>query len=121
MSYETPLGANFGERFALTFAVKIAIRQRLLGAVACLAMSYLWLFFPVLTKLVRDWANDANYSHGFLIIPLACYLAWERRSNLAELKPRSTAWGLAIVGLSIAVLLTGLLGAELFLTRIAMI
>jgi exosortase len=70
---------------------------------------------------VRDWAYDDNYSHGFLIVPLAVYLVWERRATLQALLPRPSAWGLAIVISSLAVLLAGLLGAGLFLSRIAMI
>ena len=31
------------------------------------------VYWPVITKLVSDWANDDNYSHGFLIVPLALY------------------------------------------------
>ena len=41
-----------------------------------------WLYSGVLAGLVADWANDDNYSHGFLIVPLALYFAWERRRRL---------------------------------------
>ena len=41
------------------------------------------LYAQVLSKLVYDWANDGNYSHGFLIVPLAAYFVWERRLRLA--------------------------------------
>jgi exosortase len=90
-------------------------------AVLVLLVSFGLLYRNVIAKLVHDWGVDENYSHGFLIVPLAAYLAWERRAQLANLAFRPSGWGLAIVWGSIAVLLAGLLGAELFLTRIAMI
>jgi exosortase len=86
-----------------------------------LAASFLWLYHYVIVRMVRDWKTDDNYSHGFLIVPLAIYFAWERRTALRRLGAAPSAWGLPIVLGSIAVLLAGFLGAELFLTRISII
>jgi exosortase len=91
------------------------------GAVALLAVSFVVLYGEVLSTLVRDWANDGNYSHGFLIIPIAAYLAWERRTTLRHLPMRPSGWGLFVVAASFGVLLIGSLGAELFLTRMALL
>jgi exosortase len=75
----------------------------------------------VFAKLVRDWATDDNYSHGFFIIPIAVYFAYERRDRVAGAAKRSTAAGLLVLLASMALLVAGTLGAELFLTRISMI
>jgi exosortase len=92
------------------------------GAIALLVASFALLYWRVLVSLVRAWATDDNYSHGYLILPLAAYLAWERRHRLAALPVRpSTGWGLTVIAGSQALLVVGLLGAELFLSRIAMI
>jgi exosortase len=80
-----------------------------------------WLYADVLTSLVRQWASDDNYSHGFLVVPLALFFAWERREALARAPVRPHAAGLAIVAGSLLVLLAGLFGAELFLTRISLV
>jgi len=96
-------------------------RSRLYAAVALLAVSFVLLFWQVIAKLVHDWGINDNYSHGYLIPPLAAYLAWERRHVLAS-TPTSRAWsGLVVIAGSVCVLLVGLLGAELFLSRIAML
>ena len=42
-----------------------------LGTIAIAAAAFVLCYWHVLTKLVYDWAHDDNYSHGFLIIPLA--------------------------------------------------
>ena len=95
--------------------------QRQLLAGGALLASFAILYRHVVVKLVHDWATDDNYSHGFLIVPIALYLAWERRQRLAELVPRPSVSGLLIVLASVAVLAAGTLGAELFLTRVSMI
>lgn len=80
-----------------------------------------WLFLPVGQKLVHDWLNDDNYSHGILIVPLAAWFAWERRDRLATLTPSPSLLGLVVVAGSLATLVAGTLGAELFLTRISIL
>jgi exosortase len=84
-------------------------------------VSFLLLYWPVMTRLVADWRHDDNYSHGFFIVPLAVYFAWERRQRLAAVRLGPSVIGAAIVALGLAMLVAGLLGAELFLTRASMI
>lgn len=79
------------------------------------------LFFDVARTLVADWSTDDNYSHGFLVVPVAAWLAWERRDALAAAPPRAHAFGLVVILGSVLVLGAGVLGAERFLTRLAMV
>ena len=58
------------------------VDSKKLGAAVLLLGGLLLVYRQVLTKLVQDWANDDNYSHGFLIVPLSLYFAWERRDRL---------------------------------------
>jgi len=94
---------------------------KLTGAVALLVVSFGLLYRQVIVKLVHDWGADQNYSHGFLIVPLAAYFAWERRAKLTALPLSPSVWGLVLAAGSFLILLAGLLGAELFLTRMAML
>lgn len=88
-------------------------------AVACVA--FVALYWEVIRKLVHDWSSDENNSHGFFIVPIALYFAWERRQVLARVAPSPSVFGLLVVLGSLATLVAGTLGAELFLTRISMI
>ena len=88
---------------------------------ALLLVSFGLLFRDVIAKLVSDWATDDNYSHGFLIVPVALYLAWERRDHLTAASRQPSVLGLLVVLGSIATLIAGILGAELFLSRIAIV
>ena len=94
---------------------------RVVPFVVLLALSFGLLYQEAIPRLVQDWTNDDNYSHGFLIVPVALFLAWERRKALKALTPRPSLFGLLIVLGSAAVLIAGVLGAELFLTRVSII
>ena len=90
-------------------------------ALVLVAIGFALLYRDVVFKLVHDWGTDDNYSHGFLIVPIALYLAWERRARLAATLPKPSVVGLFLVAASVLVLGAGVLGAELFLTRISML
>lgn len=78
-------------------------------------------FWQVLARLVDDWIVDGNYSHGFLIIPLALYFTWERRQKLLAAQARPSWLGLILLLSGIAILMAGLWGSELFLSRVAIL
>jgi exosortase len=99
----------------------LTLDTRKLAAIAALSFGVVLVYWPVINKLVYDWGHDDNYSHGFLIVPLALYFVWERRARLDALPTRPAWFGLIVVAGSLAVLLAGLLGAELFLTRISIL
>ncbi len=79
------------------------------------------VFWQVFVRLVDAWIVDGNYSHGFLIIPIALYFVWERREKLAAAPMQSSWFGLVVLAGGIAMLLAGLWGSELFLSRIALL
>jgi exosortase len=91
-----------------------------LGALLVVVGSGL-VYWQVAVKLVSDWYHDDNYSHGFLIVPLALYFMWERREKLQKIPVAPSALGLLVVLASVAVLVAGILGSELFLTRISIV
>ncbi len=86
-----------------------------------MAAAFLALYAGVAASLFRNWATDDNYSHAFVIAPVAAYVLWGRRRRLAAASLRPSAAGLALVAVSLAVLLAGTLGAEVFLARISML
>jgi len=96
-------------------------RLGLIASIVLSAAAFGFLYRRVIAKLVYDWMNDGNYSHGFLIVPIAAYLVWERRTRLTAEPIKPSAFGLVILGGSLATLGAGILGAELFLSRVSMI
>ena len=96
-------------------------RKKLFGAAVLVSLGFALLYRHVLVKLVHDWWTDDNYSHGFLIVPLAVYLVWERRQRFAAAANQPAIFGLVVVLGSMLVLMAGILGSELFLTRISIV
>ena len=94
---------------------------RKLGAAVLLLSGLILVYWQVFRKLVYDWGHDDNYSHGFLIVPLALYFVWERRSRILALEPNPTWFGLVVFAGGIFVLLAGVLGSELFLSRVSLL
>ena len=97
------------------------LRKQLAIALAFLMAAFGLLYWRVVARLVHDWGADENYSHGFLIVPLALYFVWERREKLRKIPVAPSALGLVVVVGSVAVLIAGILGSELFLTRISIL
>jgi exosortase len=91
------------------------------GAIAFLLLSFSWVYRRVVAGLVRDWWFDDNYSHGFLIVPIALYFVWESRHSLRAAAVRPSMAGLVGLFGSIGLLVAGVLGAELFVSRISLI
>jgi exosortase len=98
-----------------------SLSGRTIWVALALAAAFAWLYADVLSSLVRQWAGDDNYSHGFLVPPLAVFFAWDRRARLRSAPHRPSPAGLVLVLGSLLVLLAGVFGAELFLARVSML
>ncbi len=48
---------------------------------AVLAAAFVWAYWPTLVSLVATWNREPDYSHGFLVAPLAVYFLWVRRDR----------------------------------------
>ena len=92
-----------------------------LVSIGVVAAAVLVVFWQVFVRLVDAWIVDGNYSHGFLIIPIALYFVWERREKLLAATSSPTWLGLVVLAGGLAILLAGLWGSELFLSRFALL
>src|SRR5712691_3681418 len=76
-------------------------------------------YAPVLYRLAHQWATDEDMGHGFFVPLVAGYIAWQRRSELAAVKPVPNYWGLVLAVLGAAQMMLGTLGAQVFIARTA--
>jgi exosortase len=91
------------------------------AAVALLTTALGFLYWRVAYGLIDAWIVDGNYSHGFFIVPIAAYLTWERRKRL-KAEPIDHTWlGLVVLVGSVLLLLAGVMGSELFLSRVSLL
>ena len=86
-----------------------------------LAATFCLLYWDVMVKLVHDWRIDENYSHGFLVPPIAFYLAWERRQKFFACAGEPSVLGALFVLAGVGLLVLGVLGAEVFTTEISLL
>lgn len=87
------------------------------GATALTVAVALGIFTPVLYHMVLHWRLVPDYSHGFLVAPLAAYFAFERRSDVARSPIQPSWWGLVPLALGALALAIGRLGVELMAMR----
>jgi len=89
------------------------------GIVLLLLVAY--LYAEVIPRLVGQWWNDPNFSHGFFVPIFSGMLVWQKRAKLAAM-PLAPSWfGLVVIAGALATLVVGVLGAELFLSRTSLI
>ena len=91
-------------------------------AALCLLMLFIVVLYrSVATKLVADWYELPDFSHGFLIPFFAAYLIWTKREEIAGTPVRPSWAGTPVMLLGLLLLLTGRFGADLFLSRVSFI
>jgi exosortase len=104
---------------ANTLPAGISRNMVLAGALVIAGLAV--LYRDVVPELFRAWGTDDNYSHGYLIPPIAAYFVWERRRKFLDAPAGSSLFGLVVVLGSVLVLTLGVLGIELFLSRVSLI
>jgi exosortase len=100
----------------LPFRNSIYLRNSLLIFVLIAAV-----YYRVLAKLVTDWWQIPDFSHGFLVPVFAAYLIWVKRGTLVNTRIAPAWSGIAVVALGLIVLILGVFGAELFLSRVSLL
>jgi exosortase len=89
--------------------------------IAVIAGLLFWLYYATLARLVAQWWNDPNFSHGFFVPLFAAFVIWQERSRLTALRLRPSWWGLLFLGFGLCLLVIGQMGAELFLSRLSLL
>jgi exosortase len=82
-------------------ALPRTVWARLAAGGLVLAATLVWTYWPTLCRLVTQWRNQPDYSHGFLVGPLAVYFLWATRDRFPGWTPRFAWPGLVLVALSV--------------------
>ena len=91
-------------------------REVALVAGAILLVAFIWSYWPTIGLLVNAWNTEPDYSHGFLVIPIAVWILWARREKFPHATVRPAALGgIALVLLSV---LARYLGARVYLDAV---
>jgi exosortase len=106
--------ADFGAWFQAP-STQLVLGAGLVGALVALN------YYRVIGKLVIDWWQIPDDSHGFLVPLFAGYLVWLRREKIRQLRITPAWTGVPVILFGLALLLLGDFGAELFLSRISIV
>lgn len=79
------------------------------------------VYHRVLAGLVITWWGNSDFSHGFLVPVFAAYLVWVKRKSLSSNGAAPSWSGIAVVALGLIVLLVGVYGAVVFLSRASLV
>lgn len=78
------------------------------AAAAAVLSVWVWHFFGDWAELVSTWQREDDYSHGFLVVPVALAMLWMRREKLPQNFGPIPAWeGLLLLGAALAVRIVG--------------
>lgn len=88
---------------------------------ALLALLLIALYYRVGIKLVVDWYNIPDYSHGFLVPLFSLFLLWDKREKIAATPVQSTWAGLPLIVLGLVFLVFGIYGVDLFTSRVSFV
>jgi len=87
------------------------------GPLILIGLLLVLMYHAIAVKLVTDWYELPDFSHGFLIPFFAAFLLWDKRNELRA-TPITPSWaGISLVILGLFVLVLGVLGADLFFQR----
>ena len=81
----------------------------------------IFCYFPVIVRLVKQWANDDDMGHGFFVPVIAGYIAWQKLAEAQSIRAVPDWRGAVLLAWAAIQLYIGTLGAELFLARSALV
>ncbi len=78
-----------------SLAVDFPLAVVLLGAIAA---AFAWSYWGTLRDMVHAWNTVPDYSHGYLVAPLAAFFIWVRRDRFPGWAGRLSWFGLIVLG-----------------------
>ena len=88
-------------------------RRGLAWQTGALVASLTIVYAPILAAMTEHWRIVPDYSHGFPIVPLAIYFAYEKIYYLQATPISGSWWGVALLAFGLLLLAIGQLGSLL--------
>ena len=84
-------------------------------------LPFFLLYSHTIQKLVKDWSEDDNFSHGFLIPFITAYMIWQKKEKLSTIAIAPSILGLFVIFIGMAMHIVGNIGSELFTMRVSIV
>jgi exosortase len=60
-----------------------------------------WAYWPTLTEMIHKWNTMPDYSHGYLVLPLALLFLWSRRDSFPYDQVSPSVLGLLVLAVAV--------------------
>ncbi len=80
-----------------------------------------WLYYSIFYHLAVQWLSDPNFSHGIFVPIFSLYVLWQDREKLKNLESEPSWLGFPSIVLALLMLVLGVLGVELFTSRLSLL
>ena len=67
-----------------------------LTLLSILGVIFLWSYWPVIVDLIDQWSRIPDYSHGFLVVPIAVFFLWLTKDSMGE-QAAKISWAGAVM------------------------
>lgn len=94
---------------------------RSVGPAVLLCIAVLLLFRETAAAMVSIWIRSDTFNHAFLVPPIAVWLAWRRRADLAARPHQPVPWVLLLLTLACLLWLLGHLGGVAAASQLALV
>ena len=91
------------------------LKSELQVALALLSVLTLWSYWPTFVWMESQWRTEPDYSHGYLILPLALVLLYKRLDLKPKVSPALDWGGLSLLALAVVMRVAGRLAYMDFL------
>lgn len=72
-----------------------------IAAAVLAVIALLYAYWPTLVWVEEAWRNEPDYSHGYLVVPLAAFLCWSRVDTFPGFRSRLSWAALSLIGLGV--------------------
>jgi len=100
---------------------RAAFGRTTLLQIGLLVVCVVAVYWHILIQLAGDWIHDPNYSHGIVVPFFSAWVIWRERKRFAAAPVEPSNAGLLIIIGALGVLVLGVFGAELFLSRTSLL
>lgn len=82
-------------------------RQQKLLVASAVGAAFCWSYWPTLGQFIHAWQTQPDYSHGWLVVPVAAYILWQRRAECPAPSHQRAWLGLVMLLVSLAMRVAG--------------
>jgi len=99
--------------------MKITLYNKILLSVILLLL--ILVYWEIYLDMARQWNEDPNYSHGFLVPVISGYFFWQNWEELKKMILQPTVLGLLLIFFGLFLLVVGMASQEYYTKRSSLI